>query len=128
MAASAVSETERRALFAGLFSGTGESFFARMADDVDWTVEGTHPLAGHYCSKWDFLARTCAKLHEALVGGASAVDELRSMVAARNGMRFDSHYCWVTHFADGVIVEVRAHLDSALVQRLVDENPLPRGS
>jgi ketosteroid isomerase-like protein len=29
----------------------------------------------------------------------------------------------VTRFADGKIVEVRAYLDSALVQRLLDENP-----
>jgi uncharacterized protein len=91
MTAGAVSETERRAFFASLSSDTGEGFFARMADDVDWTVEGTHPLAGHYCSKWDFLASTSAKLHEALVGGAQAVVELRSMVAARNCMRFDNH-------------------------------------
>jgi hypothetical protein len=26
------------------------------------------------------------------------------------------------HFTDGTIVEVRAYLDSALVQRLIDEN------
>ena len=26
-------------------------FWARVADDVDWTVEGTHPLAGRYHSK-----------------------------------------------------------------------------
>jgi hypothetical protein len=29
------------------------------------------------------------------------------------------------HFSDGTIVEVRAYLDSALVQRLIDENEPP---
>ncbi|SLM49870.1 conserved protein of unknown function [Nitrospira japonica] len=39
-------------------------------------------------------------------------------------MRFDNRYCWVMRFEGAVIVEVRAYLDSALVQRLIDENPL----
>ena len=43
---------ERRAsLFAKLQEpGTQREFWAHVADDVDWTVEGTHPLAGRYRS------------------------------------------------------------------------------
>jgi hypothetical protein len=29
-----------------------------VVDDVDWTVMGTHPLAGHYHSKAAFVAGT----------------------------------------------------------------------
>jgi hypothetical protein len=29
---------------------------------VDWIVEGTHPLAGHYHSKAEFLVHTFEKL------------------------------------------------------------------
>ena len=47
----AVSPQEVRSLFKGLESGNGSVFFAHVADDVDWIVEGTHPLAGHYRSK-----------------------------------------------------------------------------
>jgi ketosteroid isomerase-like protein len=36
-------------------------------------------------------------------------------------MRFDNRYCWVIRFEDNTIVEVRAYLDSALVQKLIAE-------
>ena len=35
-------------IFKGLENGDGYAFFEHVADDVDWTVMGTHPLAGHY--------------------------------------------------------------------------------
>jgi uncharacterized protein len=50
--------------------------------------------------------------------------ELRSLATAKNGMRFDNRYCWVVHFADGAIDRVRAYLDSAMVARLFEENPI----
>ena len=73
----AVSPDEVRSLFRGLESGNGAAFFAQVADDVDWIVEGTHPLAGHYKSKADFTAATFAKLGKVLPGGAQLhVDDL----------------------------------------------------
>lgn len=125
-----------RNIFQGLEKGNGEEFFAHVAEDVDWTVEGTHPLAGRYRHKAEFLAHTFEKLGKVLrqgtelhvqhilVCGDWAVVELRSMATANNGLRFDNRYCWVTRFAGGKIVEVRAYLDSALVERLFDENPI----
>ena len=35
-----------REIFKGLEEGDGAAFFTHVADDVDWTVMGTHPLAG----------------------------------------------------------------------------------
>jgi hypothetical protein len=32
----------------GLESGDGAAFFAHLTGDVDWTVEGTHPLASTF--------------------------------------------------------------------------------
>jgi ketosteroid isomerase-like protein len=131
-----VSPDEVRRLFKALENGDGAAFFADVADDVDWTVEGTHPLAGRYHSKTEFQQHTFAKLAKVLPGGAQlhvtgvitsgdwAVVELQSMATAKNGLRFDNRYCWVIRFAGGKIVEVRAYLDSALVQRLFDENPI----
>jgi ketosteroid isomerase-like protein len=40
-----------REIFKPLEAGDGAAFFAHVADDVDWTVMGTHPLAGQYHSK-----------------------------------------------------------------------------
>jgi uncharacterized protein len=103
---------------------------------VDWTVEGTHPLAGHYHSKADFVAHTFEKLNKVLpqgtqlhvehvlVSGDWAVVELHSLATANNGLRFDNRYCWVCQFRGDKIVAVRAYLDSALVARLFQENPI----
>jgi len=127
--------TERvREIFKGLENGDGAAFFNHVADDVDWTVMGTHPLAGHYRSKKDFIAGTFAKLGQVLPQGAQlqvehllvkddqAVVELHSLATAKNGMRFDNRYCWIVYFHDEQIVRVRAYLDSAMVARLFEEN------
>ena len=125
-----------RQVFKGLESGDGTEFFAHVADDVDWIVEGTHPLAGHYHSKADFIAGTFDKLDKVLPKGAElhvehlvvnddqAVVELHSLATAKNGMRFDNRYCWVCTFENNVITRVRAYLDSAMVAQLFEENPI----
>jgi uncharacterized protein len=67
-----------------------------------------------------------AELHvqHVIIADEWAVIELRSDATAKNGLRFDNRYCWVCRFAGDTIVEVRAYLDSALVARLFDENPI----
>lgn len=131
-----ITEQYVRSIFTGLENGDGASFFEHVADKVDWTVEGTHPLAGHYSSKADFIAGTFAKLGKVLPNGAQlvvehvivnddyAVVELHSMATAKNGLRFDNRYCWVCRFQDKTISLVRAYLDSAMVARLFAENPI----
>jgi uncharacterized protein len=123
-----------RNLFSNLESGNSDVFFEHVADDVDWTVMGTHPLAGNYQTKSSFLAHTFARLDKilkegvvlrvtnVLVDGESAAVEMESLSTALNGKPFDNRYCWIVRFSNGTIVEVRAYLDSALVQRLIEEN------
>ena len=125
-----------RVIFRGLENGDGGAFFRHVSDDVDWIVMGTHPLAGHYRSKASFIDGTFAKLHQVLPQGAQlhveelivkdgrAVVELHSLAKAKNGMRFDNRYCWIVYFDNDVIVRVRAYLDSAMVARLFEENPI----
>src|SRR6202046_4299800 len=131
-----ITEVDVRKIFKGLEQGDGASFFEHVADKVDWIVEGTHSLAGHYKSKSDFVAGTFAKLGKVLPNGAQlvvehlivkddqAVVELHSLATAKNGLKFDNRYCWVCRFVDRAIVEVRAYLDSALVARLFAENSI----
>ena len=126
-------------LFANLENGKSDAFFEHVADDVKWTVMGTHPLAGTYHTKADFLAHTFARLDKILkegvvlrvtnilVEGDSAAVEMESLSTALNGKPFDNRYCWIVHFSEGTIVEVRAYLDSALVQRLIEENESSAG-
>lgn len=131
-----VDEQTVRSIFTGLEHGDGDAFFRHVADDVNWTVMGTHPLAGHYKSKTEFIAGTFTKLGKVLPNGTQlrvtnvvvadsiAVVELLSAATARNGMRFDNHYCWVVRFDGPTIVEIRAYLDSALVAELFLQNPI----
>jgi ketosteroid isomerase-like protein len=126
-----------RTLFANLENGRTDAFFDHVAEDVNWTVMGTHPLAGTYHTKADFLAHTFARLNKLLkegvvlrvtnllVDGDTAAVEMESLSTALNGKPFDNRYCWVTRFSNGTIVEVRAYLDSALVKQLIDENERP---
>jgi len=132
----AITPDRVRDIFKGLESGDGAAFFDHVADNVDWIVEGTHPLAGHYLSKKAFIEGTFAKLGRVLPQGAQlqmenlivkddqAVVELHSLATAKNGMRFDNRYCWVVYFQNGLIVRVRAYLDSAMVAQLFKENPI----
>ena len=129
-----LSDDQVRQLFVHLETGQSDAFFAHVADDVSWTVLGTHPLAGEYHSLADFRGSTFARLDRVLregvllrvthliVHGDWAVVELEALSTALNGKPFANRYCWVCRFAGETIVEVRAYLDSALVAQLLAEN------
>jgi len=129
-----VNEKDVRALFASLESGDSDRFFSHVADNVNWTVMGTHPLAGTYQDKQAFIAGTFRRLNKVLkegvllrvtgvlAGGDTAAVELEALSTAKNGKAFNNRYCWICRFEKGMIVEVRAYLDSALVQKLLNEN------
>ena len=59
-----------------------------------------------------------------LVHDDVAIVELHSEAVAKNGFRFDNHYCWVCYFGNDTIVRVRAYLDSVMVVRLFEQNPI----
>jgi uncharacterized protein len=94
-----------------------------------------HPLAGRYRTRAAY-AGTFTKLGKVLPQGAQlhvehvlvkdneAVVELRSLATAVNGMRFDNHYCMVLEFDGETIVRGRSYVDSAMVARLFEENPI----
>lgn len=121
-------------LFTHLEQGDSEAFFQQVADDVSWTVMGTHPLAGKYTTKESFVGSTFSRLNKVLkdrialyvtnllTSGDTAVVELEARSTALNGKPFNNTYCWVVRFENDVIVEVRAYLDSALVKQLIEEN------
>jgi len=117
---------------------TMSQFFERVSDEVTWTVEGVHPLAGTFTSKTEFmratfdrlaaLMRDGVRLHlrHLVVDGDTAVAELSASSTTLEGARYDNHLCWVCRFAGTEvgdhIVEVRAYLDSAMVTWTVVRN------
>ena len=79
----AVTPDHVREVFKGLENGDGAAFFTHVADDVDWTVMGTHPLAGRYRSKADFIAGTFTKLGQVLPQGTQTWNILSSKATRR---------------------------------------------
>jgi ketosteroid isomerase-like protein len=125
-------------LFTMLAGGQQDKFLDHVADDVDWSIMGTHPLAAHYTSKEAFadgaFARINPRLKEGgvaisirnvIVGGDQAAVELIGKSTQNNGKPFDGTYCWICRFQDETIVEVRAYLDSALVTQVIEDNKGP---
>ena len=116
-------------LFSHLENGNPQVFFAHVHDDVVWEVTGTHPLAGIFTSKQDFISGTISKLNEVLesplslklvsciTDGSSASIELVANSVTKKGAEFHNRYCWVCEFENSQIVRVRAYLDSALVAK-----------
>ena len=121
-------------IFANLESGFPEKFFESVDDNVKWEVTGTHPLAGIYHSKIEFIESTIGRLNSVLesslslkvinciTDGKSASVELIADSRAKNGMAFNNRYCWVCEFNGEVIINVRAYLDSELVNTILKNN------
>jgi uncharacterized protein len=126
-------------LFAPLAVGDFSTFYNNVvADNVDWTVLGTHPLAGRYTSKADFLGRSVATMGKALDGpmllhvkqvtGGGGSEwavvelELAKGTRCRNGMAYENQYAWVTRWEGEMIVEVRVYLDSNLLNQALEVN------
>lgn len=117
---------------------TSPEFFRRVADDVDWTVEGTHPIAGRFTSKKAFNEATFDRigpllregpqleLQHLFLDGATAIAELRARSTTLDGAPYDNTLCWVCRFdsaeVGATIVEVRAYLDSAMVTWTITRN------
>jgi ketosteroid isomerase-like protein len=129
-----ITHNDVRTLFKHLETQNLDAFFKQVADNVHWTVMGTHPLAGVYHTKKDFLNAT-KKLHEVLhkkrimnvthiyVDGMHAIVEMNLSATAKNGQPFYNIYCWVMTFDENKkIIEVRAYIDSVAVQRVITEN------
>jgi ketosteroid isomerase-like protein len=121
-----------------LENGHQDQFFSQVAPNVLWEVMGTHPLAGVYHGKQEFLDHTFVRLKKLLKGGPMlkvsniliaedtpiVIVEMVQLSYSINGRPFNNTYCWLVKFENEVIVHVRAYLDSALVQALVNENPI----
>jgi uncharacterized protein len=133
------SRDDRIGLFRNLQTpATQPQFWARVADDVDWTVEGTHALAARYRSKQEFIDATFDRLDGVLRGGVklevdhlyvdgdTTIAELLSTSTINEGASFDNRYCWVCRFDGEMIVEVRAYLDSMMVDYTIRRNELTK--
>ncbi len=126
-----LSRKEITDIFALLASDQPARFYDHVADDVHWTVLGTHPLAGSFSSKAAFQEADVkpigalfdkplkVQVRRILIDGDVAVAELFSHATTKDGLPYDNTYCWICRFENGKIVEVRASVDSALVAKVI---------
>ncbi len=126
-------------LFGYMANDQPDKFIDRLAEDIEWTVKGTHPLAGTFKSKQEYLDGAFNRLTAVLKGsielqleavyidGQTAIVELKSFLTALNGMPYNNEYCWVIHFSeDKQITAITAYLDSALLKQVIEENEKTR--
>jgi ketosteroid isomerase-like protein len=64
-----------RKVFNWLENGDGAAFFEHVADNVDWIVMGTHPVAGHSLSDKAFIDHMFFRLGPMLPQGAQLHNE-----------------------------------------------------
>ncbi|KAL1383499.1 hypothetical protein HDK64DRAFT_35936 [Phyllosticta capitalensis] len=142
MASKYPSRAEIESLFKHMEDGNVEEVFKRVHPDVEWTVMGTHPIAGRYTSLEDFKNNTLRRLQAIMktspiriktrnvIGGGdhewATVELYADGVECNNGLKFENTYAWCMRFnEEGQIVQVRAYLDSALIKQILEENEGP---
>jgi uncharacterized protein len=122
----------QRALVGNAFErwrdGTG-SPFELLADEVQWTILGSSPLAKTYGSREQFLgelirpfnARLTAPLrptvHAMHADGDTVIVRFDAAAPARDGSTYRNSYCWCMRFTGQRVTEVVAYLDT----RVLDE-------
>ncbi len=130
----AVTKEQVQTIFAKLSSDHPNEFFSHVAENVQWDVLGTHPLAGHYTTKQEFQEATFTRLGRLFSGtlklytravimeadAEQAAVELYTRDTTQSGVPFNNEYCWVCRFQGDQIVQVRAYLDSALVAKVIE--------
>lgn len=110
--------------------GDIESFFAYVDDDVEWTVMGSHSLAGVYHGKASMRNGSFLPLNRDLRDGAAvrirhqkvcgdhAVVEAETVPTDYATKTAPYSYCWVMEITDGLITRGRAYVDAALILRM----------
>jgi len=119
-------ERVRRA-FTHWESGSSREFFELVSPTVTWRVIGSTPISGTFTDKASFVAgatsKLIARLAEPLLATIVAVHDAGDTVILQwegrsrglNGRPYQQTYCWVLHFAGGLIDDVTAYLDTGLV-------------
>jgi len=107
------------------------SFYAILADDVEWTVaRATAPAT--YTSRAEFLRDGAgpivsrltgpiqAEVQELITEGDVVVARWRGTATALDGRPYVNEYAWVMTIRDEQVVRVTAYLDLLALQELLD--------
>ena len=61
------------------------------------------------------------KVKNILISGDWAVVEHTAEATTKGGMKMFQEFCWLCRFEEGMIVEVRMYLDTAMFRKVLDE-------
>ena len=119
-----------RDMFAALSAGDAEGFLGPLADDVQWTIQGTTKYSGLYDGKADAASRLLAGLGAQLVNLTVVLDDIvaagewvvgrgRGVARTPAGDDYNNEYCWWYRIVDGKVVEIIEYLDTELVNTVL---------
>ncbi|MCF3934945.1 nuclear transport factor 2 family protein [Acuticoccus sp. M5D2P5] len=117
----------------------GESVFGELlAENVEWTIHGSDPVAGTYTNRADFVERASVPLISRLAGplvpevhaiyadGDTVIVRFDGSATTTSGAPYRNQFVWIFELADGEVVRAEAFLDLSAYRTVVDNNA-PRG-
>jgi len=119
-------------VFAELGKGNARPFVGSFADDVKWTIVGTTKWSRTYQGKKAVLdellrplsdrltAPVAVTAHRVIADDDLVVVEASGAATTKTGRPYNNTYCWIFRLADGKVVEITEHLDTALVASALD--------
>ena len=116
-------------MFAELSRGNGEGYLAGLADDIEFTIQGTTKFSGTFRGKQDVVARLLTPLMSELEGGLainvermyadgdSVVVVARGKSTTKTGKSYNNSYCQIFRLEGGKVKSINEYLDTALVDQ-----------
>jgi len=113
--------------------GNDKAFWRLLAEDVEYSVIGSTPVSGTYHGRRAFFEGALFPMGALLKEGARPVDmdiiaegpRVVLMWTGRgtmnNGAPYHNSYCWVMRIQNGEIKQIKAYLDTQLVNDLFDQ-------
>lgn len=126
-------------IFAGLRVGDSTLFRQRLADDArlivmgqtSWSrrLEGVEAMMAYWGYVRSIFKTASRNIAERFIADDDLVAvEARGDNEAKTGARYDNHYCLVFQLRDGMIVEMREYMDTALTEQVFGPHPEPGGA
>lgn len=122
-------------LLAAAAAGDRAPYLAHLAENATMRVTGRNSWSRTFSGKQEILRDLYGYLHTLLdesrrtvpirfiADGDHVAVEGRGEMMTRNGVRYDNEYCLVYRLEQGMIVEIREYLDSALCESVLGKYP-----
>jgi uncharacterized protein len=127
-----------RTVYARMAEGDSQPFLDSLAEGVRWTITGSSAWSrtwhGNAAVRQELLrplvaqfdGRYTARAERVIADGDLVVAEVRGRVTTRTGQPYHNAYCFIYRIEDGKISEITEYLDTALVNAVLQDPPLPR--